>query len=219
MSKTNFNSVQFDGDSTVVNSVTITVLQYDNLGNILEAQGTTVPTNGSSGYSKGATFLLTNAASGVVGVYNNVGTSTSSLFGTNGNMPFMATSATIATTGNTDTYITASQAGVLTSVEFAGVDALATSDTNYITWTITNLGQAGAGTTVMLATSPAGINTTKATGGTAIAANTRYLFTLSGTAANLVVASGDRLLIRAAATGTLANTVTFPTYLARFRLT
>jgi hypothetical protein len=40
--------------------------------------------------------------------------------------------------------------------------------------------------------------------------------TLNGTAANLVVAAGDRLRIRAAASGTLANTVTFPVYLVNF---
>jgi hypothetical protein len=39
---------------------------------------------------------------------------------------------------------------------------------------------------------------------------------LSSTAANLVVAAGDRLRIRAAATGTLANTVTFPVYMLNF---
>jgi hypothetical protein len=59
-------------------------------------------------------------------------------------------------------------------------------------------------------------NTTKATGGTALAANTARSLTLNGTAANLVVASGDRLRIRAAASGTLANTVTFPTYRLNF---
>lgn len=124
--------------------------------------------------------------------------------------------ATIATTSTTDGYVIVGEAGSLSSVDFSGVDALATSDTNYITWTITNLGQNGSGSNVMLATSPAGINTTKATGGTAIAANTKYPLTLSGTASNLVVAQGDRLHIIATATGTLANTVTYPEYMLRF---
>ena len=124
---------------------------------------------------------------------------------------------TIATTGNTDLYVIAPHAGVLDSVDFSGVDVLAASDTNYITWTVTNLGQAGAGSTAMLAaTDP---NTTKTTGGTALAANTKRTLTKHGTAANLVVAAGDRLRIRAAATGTLANTVTFAAYLLRFRRT
>lgn len=123
-------------------------------------------------------------------------------------------SATVATTGNTDAYILAPEAGSLESVDFSGVDALAAHDTNYITFTIVNLGQAGAGSTAMLAATDA--NTTKATGGTALSANTKRSLTLNGTAANLVVAKGDRLRIRAAASGTLANTVTFPAYTLRF---
>jgi hypothetical protein len=117
--------------------------------------------------------------------------------------------ATIATTSNTDGYAIVDAAGVLTAARFSGTDALAASDTNYITWTITNLGQAGAGSAAMLAATG---NSTQTTGGSAIAANTLRNLTLNGTAANLVVAAGDRLRIRAAATGTLANTVTFPVY-------
>jgi hypothetical protein len=87
---------------------------------------------------------------------------------------------------------------------------LAASNTDYITFSITNLGTTGSGTAAMLAATDA--NTTKATGGTALTANAVRSLALNGTAANLVVAAGDRLLIRAAATGTLANTVTFPVY-------
>lgn len=122
--------------------------------------------------------------------------------------------ATIATTSNSDVYMIAPAAGVLSSALFSGVDALAANDTNYITFSITNLGQAGAGSAAMLAATDA--NTTKATGGTAIAANTVRTLSLNGTAANLVVAAGDRIRIRAAATGTLANTVTFPVYRMSF---
>jgi len=122
----------------------------------------------------------------------------------------MMQGATIATTSNSDVYVIADAAGVLTSARFSGTDALATSDTNYITFSITNLGTSGSGSTVMLAATDA--NTTKATGGTALTANASRSLTLNGTAANLVVAAGDRLRIRAAATGTLANTVTFPVY-------
>lgn len=125
-----------------------------------------------------------------------------------------AVSATIATTGNTDVYVVAPLAATVNSALFSGVDALATSDTNYITYSITNLGQAGAGSTAILAATAA--NTTKATGGTALAANTLRTLTLTSTSADLVVAAGDRLRIRAAATGTLANTVTFPTYAVKF---
>lgn len=122
--------------------------------------------------------------------------------------------ATIATTGNGDVYVIAPAAGTLTSALFSGVDALAANDTNYVTFSITNLGQAGSGTAAMLAATDA--NTTKATGGTALAANTLRTLSLNGTAANLVVAAGDRIRIRAAASGTLANTVTFPVYRLNF---
>lgn len=122
--------------------------------------------------------------------------------------------ATITTTGNSDVYIIAPQAGTLTSALFSAVDALAASDTNYITFSITNLGQAGAGSTAMLAATDA--NTTKATGGTALSANTKRTLSLNGTAADLVVAAGDRLRCRAAATGTLANTETFPVWQLTF---
>lgn len=119
-----------------------------------------------------------------------------------------ASLGTIATTSTTDAYFIAPKSGTIVAAMFSGIDALATSDTNYITFSITNLGQAGAGSLAVLATSPAGINTTKATGGTAIAANTKMALTLSGTAANLAVVEGDRIRVRATATGTLANTVT-----------
>ena len=124
--------------------------------------------------------------------------------------------ATIATTtgGTNDVFMIAPAAGVLTSALFSGVDVLAANNTNYITFGITNLGQAGAGTAAMLAATDA--NTTKATGGTALAANTVRSLTLNGTAANLVVAAGDRIRIRATVSGTLANTVTFPVYRLTF---
>lgn len=128
------------------------------------------------------------------------------------------TGGTIATTSTSDAYITVPESGILASAEVNPLVALATSDSNYITWTITNLGQAGAGSTAMLATSPAGINTTKTTGGTALAINTKQAFTLAA-AANLAVVAGDLLLIRATATGTLANTVTRPVYTLRFTAT
>ena len=125
-------------------------------------------------------------------------------------------SDTIATTGNTDTYFIAPSALGTIKVDFSGTTALATSDTNYITWTITNLGQDGTGTAAWLATGD-GINTTKSTGGSALAADTIESLTLTTTIEDLQVNEGDRIRIRAAVTNapdeTLANTVTFPVYL------
>jgi hypothetical protein len=121
---------------------------------------------------------------------------------------------TIATTGDTDAYAIVPETGTLAGVDFSAIDALAAHDSNYITFSITNLGQAGAGTTAMLAATAA--NTTKATGGSALVANGKRSLTLHGTAANLAVTAGDRLLIRCAATGTLAGTVTGSVALLRF---
>jgi len=116
----------------------------------------------------------------------------------------------IATTGNTDEYVIAGKSGILVGVDFSSLAALAANDTNYITFSMTNLGQAGAGSTAMLAaTDP---NTTKATGGSALVANSKRQLVLHGTAVNLAVVEGDRIRIRAAATGTLAGAVTRPVW-------
>ena len=136
----------------------------------------------------------------------------------NAEVPVQATSATIPTTaGATDVYVTAPVDGELSAAQVTPLVALAASDSNYLTFTVTNLGQAGAGTTVMLAASAA--NTTKTTGGAALAVNTRNDFTLHGTDANLVVEKGDRIKISATATvaSALANTVTVPTYMLTFK--
>ena len=268
---TNLNVLQLDGSTETVGTPSISVLERDPAGDVMKAQGATVPTDADAGYAKGCLFVKTNGGVATT-VYLNEGSATSADFnaiessastitsvaagagltggGTDGavtltigagtgitvnaddvaitaagvtrslmstpagSKALLADSATIATTGNTDTYMVVPEAGTLTSVDFSAVDALAANDSNYITFSITNLGQAGAGSVVMLAATDA--NTTKSTGGTALSANTKRSLTVTGTGADLVVAAGDRLRIRAAATGTLAGTVTFPTYLARF---
>lgn len=114
----------------------------------------------------------------------------------------------IATTGNTDEYVIAPKSGTLAAAFFTSLAALTAHDSNYITFGITNLGQAGAGSTAMLAATDA--NTTKATGGTGLTANASRALSVHGTAANLAVVEGDVLRIRFAATGTLAGAVTRP---------
>jgi hypothetical protein len=133
------------------------------------------------------------------------------------NKPCMVVGGTITTTGASDTYLIAPEAGSLESIEINPLVALAANNSNYITFTVTNLGQAGAGNTAMLTADDT--NTTKATGGIGLAINTKRALTVHGTAANLVVAKGDKLKITATATGTLANTVTVPVYMARFSVT
>lgn len=121
--------------------------------------------------------------------------------------------STIATTGATTEYMMAPSNGSLQDFSISALVALATSDTNYLTFTVTNLGQAGAGTNAMLAVS--NLNTTKATGGQAIVLNGMTKFTIS-TGTPILVTKGDRIQITATATGTLANTVTKPVYIATF---
>lgn len=119
-----------------------------------------------------------------------------------------AGTTSIATTSTTDEYIIAAKTGKITSVKLNSLSGLAANDSNYITPTVTNLGAAGSGTAAILAASDA--NTTKATGGAALAANVVRSWTLSSTAADLEVTEGDVLRCRATATGTLAGAVTRP---------
>lgn len=118
--------------------------------------------------------------------------------------------ASIATTSTTDTYFQVPKSGRVISIKFSSLAALAASDSNYITWTVVNLGQAGAGSTAILSTSD--LNTTKATGGAAITASSSKTLVLHGTTSNLDVVEGDVIRIRATATGTLAGAVTVPSY-------
>lgn len=114
----------------------------------------------------------------------------------------------IATTSDTDEYLIAPKTGKVVGAVFSSLAALAAHDTNYVTFGIVNLGQAGAGSAAILAATDA--NTTKSTGGTALAANTKRTLTLTSTAADLNVTEGDRLRVRFAASGTLAGAVTRP---------
>jgi hypothetical protein len=126
-----------------------------------------------------------------------------------------ATFGTIATTGTQDSYVIAPDTGILASVDFSCTEALAASDTNYITFTLTNLGQSGSGTTAMLATSPAGANTTKTTGGTTWTAGKKITLLNSTDPVMLKVQRGDRIRLRAAVAGTLPNALTLPVWQLR----
>lgn len=121
---------------------------------------------------------------------------------------------TVTTTGTVDAYIIVPQTGTLADADFSCIDALVASDTNYVTFSITNLGQAGAGSNVMLAATD--VNTTKTTGGSALGANTKRALTVNSTAASLAVVKGDRLRCRAIVSGTLGNTLTSSLWMPRF---
>lgn len=119
-------------------------------------------------------------------------------------IPVAAASTSIA-------YFTVPRTGTVSAASIVPGSTLATSDTNFVTFTLQNLGPANGSNITMLATTPAGINTTKVTGGTALTANASYTLTLSTTAANLAVTAGDVLKLVATVTGTLANIVDSPT--------
>lgn len=119
-----------------------------------------------------------------------------------------AGTTSIATTSTTDEYIVAAKTGKVTSAKINSLSGLAAHDTNYLTFAITNLGAAAAGTAALLAATDA--NTTKATGGSLMTANVVRSLTLSSTAADLNVTEGDVLRCRATSAATLAGAVTRP---------
>jgi hypothetical protein len=104
------------------------------------------------------------------------------------------------------------RAGTLTAVRLTAEDALTAHGTNHITFTLTNNGQDGSGSTEMLSTTT-GANTTDSDLALAvgITAETGRAFTVSGTAASLRVAAGDLLTFTGTSAGTLANEVHGPT--------
>lgn len=76
-------------------------------------------------------------------------------------------------------------AGTITRVGYIPITAVTGADTNTRTLTVTNRGQSGSGSTVAA--------TLALTNGVNAAAKDEKAVTLSGTAANLVVAEGDVL--------------------------
>ncbi len=70
MGVTNFDTVQADS----------TTLLQDSNADIVISQGTTLPTDTTTGYAKGSLFIDTDVASATSGLYVNVGTNTSCIF-------------------------------------------------------------------------------------------------------------------------------------------
>lgn len=71
---TGFNALELAGVSTTVGAETVTVILRDSSQKILLATGTTVPTNDTAGYAKGALFIDTDVAKGTGSLYVNKGT-------------------------------------------------------------------------------------------------------------------------------------------------
>ena len=84
-------------------SGTTQTLMKDSSGKILLQTGTTVPTDATTGYAKGGLFIDTDVATGTRALYENQGTSTSSLFGLVG--AISSTDAVYGSDGNLQTRI------------------------------------------------------------------------------------------------------------------
>lgn len=126
-----------------------------------------------------------------------------------------AGTTSIATTSTTDEYVVVSKTGTVTSIGITSLSGLAAHDTNYLTFSVTNLGAAGSGTTALLAATDA--NTTKVTGGSAMTASVTRSLTLTSTAADLNVTEGDLLRLRATSAATLAGAVTRPQWVVTIK--
>lgn len=102
----------------------------------------------------------------------------------------------VTTAGNSDDTVlgTVPFAGTITEVKYIPESAVTGAATNNRTVSLVNKGQAGSGT--------ATVASLTFSNGTNAAANDDTTVTLSGTAANLVVAEGDTLQWRSVAVGT-----------------
>lgn len=132
------------------------------------------------------------------------------LFSSNGDVNLVTTTAANVISGT----IRIHRSGRISLANLVGATTLAAADnTNYVTVTVTNKGGAGTATIVVLAASDA--NTTKATGGSAWTAYVPRTLTLTATTENLAVTNGDVLEVAITVTGTLANTVSRPSFVLR----
>jgi hypothetical protein len=75
-----FTAEQGSGAVETINSQTITGYLADTNGDLLLCTGTTVPTNGGTGYAKGCLFIDTDVGTGTTGLNCNKGTNTSCAF-------------------------------------------------------------------------------------------------------------------------------------------
>ena len=116
----------------------------------------------------------------------------------------LTVSASISATGTVNVTLP-SCAGQVIGAKLKSTASVTTSDTNYWTFSIANTSNSSV---AVLATD--NLNTTKATGGAAIVANTDRALVLNATAANLAVKTGDVLAFTATKTAS-ATTLTVVT--------
>lgn len=197
-------------------SSALTVIEENSLKNITRCLGTSSPSSvpkAYRGFAVGCVFI--NATTGTL--YFNTGTVSAPVWAT-AKSSALANLGTIATTGTTDAYVMAPYAtSVASATFFTGTGSLAVNATNYVTFSIVNLGQAGAGTNNVLSVATTVNSTHDASPGLgAIAAATNLPLVLNGAPANLIVAQFDTLRVRATATGTLAGSVASSNVLVNF---
>jgi hypothetical protein len=105
----------------------------------------------------------------------------------------VAPESTVGNSRNTNIHVVQS-AGTVSAVTYSTVTAITGANTNTRSVSLVNKGQAGAGTTTIATLQfNSGVNTT---------ASDEKTITLSGTAADLVVAAGDVLQWQSTAVGT-----------------
>jgi len=80
MAKRYNRAIDVGYDTKTIGAVTVKVKEFDSASMIVRCEGTTVPTADSAGFAKGCLFVDTDAADGVKGLYENIGTTSASDF-------------------------------------------------------------------------------------------------------------------------------------------
>ena len=200
--------------NTIVSSAAQSVALSASSVNYVEVDTTgTVYTN-TAGFTAGRVplYLVTTGVSAIATIVNSKPLITAVSPGSVTGSLLSTTAATrvinkdVADVSATTSFcIIAPVSGTLIKMSIANKSAFATSDTN--NWGFGLVNQSNA--TVAMLASGAGVNTTAATGGAALAAYTRRVLTLSGTSANLNVNEGDVLEFTVTKTGAPADLLEF----------
>lgn len=172
-----------------------------------------VPPTTANTFQRGCILIQTDSTNGTQAIWVNNGSSLLPVWSKINQEAQIVSSATIAATGTTGALAIAPFSGTISDIEFSSQGALTASSSGILTFSVVNLGQNGTGTQqVLLVSTPSTSNNTSVANGTAIVAYARRQLQLTTTTANLNVNAGDILQITASTSGTLANTITLPTY-------
>jgi len=143
MSKKFNRSIQVGGEDRIINSISLTILEYDTIGNVVRCKGATIPTDGSAGFAVGATWIDTDSGASTT-FYVNEGSVTSCDFNTVGSGAAGATGYTGFTgytgyTGAAGSDTTATGAtgytGFTGYTGYTGGDSTVTGPTGYTGYT------------------------------------------------------------------------------------